>query len=452
MVSSADRPVIVRFAPSPTGKLHVGNVRAALWNWLYARRRGGQFMVRIDDTDQARSTAAYETAIYTDLAWLGLTHDLTARQSARFDLYDEIAAHLREAGLLYACYETAEDLDKKRKLQRARGLPPVYDRAALNLSAEEKAAFEAAGRRPHWRYKLSHTPVTWTDLIRGETVVDTANVSDPVLIREDGQYLYTLPSCIDDIDFGITHVIRGEDHVTNAAVQVEIMETLLKMGRGDGATLPAFAHHSLLIGADGEGLSKRLGSLSIEGLREAGLEPAAITSLLAKLGTADPVVAEADLQVLGDGFDFDKVGRAPARFDEDDLWSLNAKLLHDMPFAAVADRAGDGVDEPLWNAVRANITRVSEARDWHAIVYGTITPVIEDKTFTDVAATCVPGGPLTEDSWSAFIGAVKEKTGAKGKKLFMPLRLALTGKAHGPEMGPLFALIGAEKARIRLQG
>ncbi|MEL6788939.1 MAG: glutamate--tRNA ligase [Pseudomonadota bacterium] len=449
---AADRPVIVRFAPSPTGKLHVGNVRAALWNWLYARKTGGKFMLRIDDTDQARSTAAYEDGIHADLTWLGLTHDLTARQSARFDLYDDIAARLREAGLLYPCYETAEDLDRKRKLQRARGLPPVYDRAALDLTAHDKAKLEAEGRKPHWRYKLSHKPVVWQDLIRGETIVDTANVSDPVLIREDGQYLYTLPSCIDDIDFAITHVIRGEDHVTNAAVQVEIMETLLKMGRGDGASLPAFAHHSLLIGADGEGLSKRLGSLSIEGLREDGLEPAAITSLLAKLGTADPVVADGDLQALANGFEFDKVGRAPARFDADDLWSLNAKLLHEMPFAAVSDRVGAGVDEALWHGVRANIKKISEASDWQQVVYGMIEPVIEDQEFTERAATCVPDGPFTVESWANFISAVKEKTGAKGKKLFMPLRLALTGRSHGPEMGPLFALIGADKARNRLRG
>lgn len=451
--SSIDRPVIVRFAPSPTGKLHVGNVRAALWNWLFARKSGGQFMLRIDDTDQARSTKAFEDGIHADLAWLGLSHDLTARQSARFDLYDEIAQKLRADGLLYPCYETADDLDRKRKLQRARGLPPVYDRAALSLTDAEKQKLEADGRKPHWRYKLSQKPVTWHDLIRGETMVDTANVSDPVLIREDGQYLYTLPSCIDDIDFAITHVIRGEDHVTNAAVQVEIMTTLLSMGRGDGHSLPAFAHHSLLVGADGQGLSKRLGSLSIEGMRAQGLEAAAITSLLAKLGTADPVGAQVNLDHLANEFSFEKVGRAPARFDMEELWALNAKIIHDLPYEAVAEHlSSSGVSQALWNAVRSNITRINEAKDWLDIVNGAIAPVIEDSEFTQLAAACVPNDPLSEESWSEFVSAVKEKTGAKGKKLFMPLRLALTGKTHGPEMGPLLVLIGAERARARLLG
>ncbi len=443
--------VIVRFAPSPTGKLHVGNVRAALWNWLFARNRSGQFMLRIDDTDQARSTAAYEEGIGRDLAWLGLDHDLTASQSSRFDIYDEVADQLREAGLLYACYETAEELDRKRKLQRARGLPPVYDRAGLNHSDADISAFEAEGRKPHWRFKLSQKPVSWNDLIRGETVVDTASVSDPVLIRADGQYLYTLPSCIDDVDFKITHVIRGEDHVTNTAVQVEVIEALSKL-RGT-ASAPQFAHHSLLIGADGEGLSKRLGSLSIEAMREDGIEPAAITSLLAKLGTADPVIPQADISVLADGFDFGKMGRAPARFDMEELLGLNAKLLHEISWGDVAERLQhEGVTESLWNAVRANLTRVSDAVEWKSVVEGSITPVIEDIDFGNAAAGLVPDGPLSEESWSEFVNAVKEKTGAKGKKLFMPLRLALTGKPHGPEMGGLFALIGSDKARARLRG
>jgi len=410
-------------------------------------------MLRIDDTDQARSTKAYEDGIHTDLSWLGLDHDLTAHQSARFDLYDEIADKLRAEGLLYPCYETADDLERKRKLQRARGLPPIYDRAALDLSDDDRKAFEAEGRRPHWRYKLSQQPVVWDDLIRGETIVDTKNVSDPVLIREDGQYLYTLPSCIDDIDFAITHVIRGEDHVTNAAVQVEIMSKLLEMGRGDGHALPAFAHHSLLVGADGQGLSKRIGSLSIEGMRDDAMEPEAITSLLAKLGTADPIVPQTDIMTLAKEFDFEKVGRAPARFDMDELWALNAKLLHDLPFEGVAGRlTGDTVSPDLWDAVRSNIKKVSDVYAWQAIVDKPIDPVIEDAEFTKAASTCVPDGPLDDQSWSAFVALVKDKTGAKGKKLFMPLRLALTGKSHGPEMGALFALIGAERARARLCG
>lgn len=436
---------VVRFAPSPTGKLHVGNVRAALWNWLLARRDGGKFILRIDDTDQERSTKEYEDGIKTDLEWLGLSWNETVSQSDRFDRYDAAKEKLIADGLLYPCYETAEELDRKRKLQRARSLPPVYDRAALTLSDEEKAALEAEGRRPHWRFKLSQTPVTWTDLIRGETTVDTASVSDPVLIREDGMYLYTLPSCVDDIDLEITHVMRGEDHVTNTGVQIEIFKAL-------GGEPPQFAHHSLLVGKDGEGLSKRLGSLSIEAMREDGLEPASITSLLAKLGTADPVVPVGDLQTLADSFDFDRIGRAPARFDMTELEALNGKLLHETDFAAVADRLGAyGVDETLWLAVRGNIVRVSDVEKWAQIVQREIDPVIEDASFTDEAAALVPDN-LDNESWMALASALKEKTGAKGKKLFMPLRLALTGLPHGPEMATLFPLIGAEKARARLKG
>ncbi|MBI1366196.1 MAG: glutamate--tRNA ligase [Alphaproteobacteria bacterium] len=443
--------VTVRFAPSPTGKLHVGNMRAALWNWLYARGRGGKFILRIDDTDEERSTKAYEEGIKRDLEWLGLFWDETFHQSARFPEYDRVADALREQGLLYPCYETAEELERKRRLQRARGLPPVYDRAALQYTESEIEKFRAEGRKAHWRFKLSHKPVEWNDLIRGATSVDTANVSDPVLIREDGMYLYTLPSCIDDIDYGVTHVIRGEDHVTNAAVQIEIMRAYIAI-KGAGA-LPSFAHHSLLIGADGQGLSKRLGSLSIEAMREDGLEAAAITSLLARLGTSEAVTPEPDLAKLAASFDLSKVGRAPARFDMAELEALNAKLLHETAYASVAGRLeAIGVDAALWDAVKGNLLRLNDAAYWRDVARGEIDPVIEDKAFAEAAAGLVPDDPLTEESWAAFADAVSKATGARGKKLYMPLRLALTGVAKGPEMAPLFALMGAEKARARLRG
>lgn len=437
--------VKVRFAPSPTGKIHVGNVRAALWNWLFARKSGGVFVLRIDDTDRERSTTEYEEGIRADLAWLGLNYDETFSQSARFAQYDAARDKLIADGLLYPCYETAEELDRKRKIQRARGLPPVYDRAALSLTDAQKAELEAEGRKAHWRFKLSQSPVKWSDLIRGETTVDTASVSDPVLIREDGMYLYTLPSCVDDMDAKVTHVMRGEDHVTNTGVQVEIIKAL-------GGEPPAFAHHSLLVGADGQGLSKRLGSLSIEAMREDGLEPAAITSLLAKLGTADPVLPQPDLKALAESFDFERVGRAPARFDMAELEALNAKILHETPYAHVADRLKDlRVNEALWEAVKGNITRLSDAAEWVGVVEGEVDPVIENEDFAKAAAELVPDA-LDENSWSTFTNAVKEKTGAKGKNLFMPLRLALTGRQRGPEMAAIFPLIGSEKARARLSG
>ena len=437
--------VTVRFAPSPTGKLHVGNVRAALWNWLLARKMGGKFILRIDDTDLERSTKAYEDGIKSDLRWLGLDYDETTNQSKRFDQYDAARDQLIAAGLLYPCYESGEELDRKRKLQRARSLPPVYDRAALSLSEDDRKALEAEGRKPHWRFKLSQKPVVWTDLIRGETTVDTASVSDPVLIREDGMYLYTLPSCVDDIDLGISHVMRGEDHVTNTGVQIEIFKAL-------NGSAPEFAHHSLLIGADGQGLSKRLGSLSIEAMRDDGLEPGAITSLLAKLGTADPVVPVHSLQTLAQEFDFARVGRAPARFDSQELEALNAKLLHETPYVDVAPRLEAlGVNERIWNAISGNVTRLADVQNWMDVIAGEIDPVIEDAAMLDAASTLVPD-QLDENSWSSFTNAIKERTGAKGKKLFMPLRLALTGRARGPEMAVMLPLIGATKARARLKG
>ncbi|MBY0422573.1 MAG: glutamate--tRNA ligase, partial [Parvularculaceae bacterium] len=430
---------------------HVGNIRAALWNFLFARRQGGVFILRIDDTDRERSTKAFEDGIKRDLAWLGLSWDKTFNQSDRTADYDRVADALRARGLLYPCYETAEELERKRRIQLARKQAPVYDRAALALSADEKRALEAEGRRPHWRFLLSHGAASWDDLIRGSSHVDTASLSDPVLVREDGSYLYTLPSCIDDIDYGVTHVIRGEDHVTNTGVQVEIMRAIVE-ARGAGA-VPAFAHFSLLVGADGSGLSKRLGALSIESMRDDGLEPAALTALLARLGTADPVKPERDLSALAAGFDFARVGRAPARFDEAELKALNAKILHETPYADVASRLAPlGVSEALWTAVRGNVERVADAALWKNVVEGAIDPVIEDKAFAAAAAALVPEAPLGPQSWSAFVAAVKDKTGAKGKALFMPLRLALLGRADGPEMDKIFPLIGAEKARARLEG
>lgn len=443
--------VTVRFAPAPTGKLHVGNVRAALWNWLFARKSSGKFLLRIDDTDRERSTAENEEAIRRDLRWLGLDWDATFKQSERFGEYDAVADGLRKAGLLYACYETAAELERKRRVQRTRGLPPVYDRAGLNYSAAQLAAFKAEGRAPHWRFKLSQTPVAWVDLVRGETTMDTHHLSDPVLIREDGVYLYTLPSCVDDIDYDVTHVVRGEDHATNTAVQIEIMRAIVEL-RGAGR-VPEFAHFSLLADAEGDKLSKRIGSLSVESMRDSGLEPMAILSLLAKLGTSDPVRPERDLLSLAAEFDFAKVSRAPARFDAGELDQLNAKILHATPFAEVAARLeGYGVDEAMWNAVRGNVARLEEAAAWRRIISGPIDPVIEAPDFAAKAAGLVPEGPLNEASWTPFVEAVKRETGARGKALFRPLRLALTGVEHGPEMAPMFALIGAEKARARLKG
>ena len=438
----------LRFAPSPTGRIHVGNVRTALLNWLFAIREGGQVLLRIDDTDLARSTKEFEKGIEDDLTWLGLAWQERANQSHRFDAYEEAAAKLKAAGLLYPAYETEEELDRRRKIAQATGRPPVYDRAALKLSAEDRAKLEAAGRKPHWRFKLSGARKDWVDVVRGPQSIDTASLSDPVLIREDGAFLYTLPSVVDDIDFKITHIVRGEDHVTNSGVQIEIFEAL-------GGAVPAFGHFPLLVGADGGALSKRLGSLSIDELAAEGYEPMAVLSHLAKIGTSDPVEARTSLKQLADEFSFEKIGRAPARFDPDELKRVNAAVLHQLDYAAVKDRLAKleaDKGEAFWNAIRANISLLPEVRQWAHIVEGPIEPFVPDAAFAAAALDVLPRGAYDATTWSAFTNAVKDKTGAKGKALFMPLRQALTGLDHGPEMAALFPLIGEERARKRLSG
>jgi glutamyl-tRNA synthetase len=443
--------VKVRFAPSPTGRLHVGNVRTALMNVLFARKQNGQVLLRIDDTDLERSTQAYEDGIKADLSWLGLDWDETFNQSKRFDLYEAAKDKLIEMGLLYPCYETEDELDRKRKIQRAQGKPPVYDRAALSLTDDEKAKLEAEGRKPHWRFKLSGGRIEWTDLIRGDSHIETSSVSDPILIRADGSYLYTLPSVVDDLDAKITHIIRGEDHVTNSASQIEIFEAL-----GGKGSAPAMGHQPLLIGADGEKLSKRLGSLSIAGLRdEEGYEPLAILSLLAKIGTSDPVDVRDSLDALVEEFSFDKVSRNPARFDQEELTRLNAKLVHAMDYAGVKARLeslGADSGEAFWTAVKPNLSFVKEAIEFASLIEGPVTPVIEDAEFATTAARLLPDGELDETSWSTWTNAIMDETGRKGGALFKPLRLALTGAGRGPEMALLLPLIGAAKAKKRLNG
>ena len=436
--------VKVRFAPSPTGKLHVGNVRTALANWLFARARGGRFVLRIDDTDLERSTKAYEDGIEADLRWLGLTWDEKHNQAARFLSYQQAADRLKADGRLYPAYETAEELEVKRRVALSAHKPPIYDRAALKLSPEERARLEAEGRRPHWRFRLDGKRVRWTDLVRGECEVDTASMSDPVLIREDGLFLYTLPSVVDDIDMAITHVIRGEDHVTNTGAQIEVFEAL-------GAKRPEFAHMPLLVGADGEALSKRLGSLSVEQLRDDGYEPVAVISHLGRIGTSDPLEAATSAEALAEGFDFAKMGRSPARYDVEDLKRLNAQALHAMGYAEAKPRLealGADIGPEFWEAVKANLHLFDGVSAWAHVVRGPVEPLIDDPAFCAAAAEALPENL----DWKAWTDAVKAATGAKGRALFLPLRRALTGLDHGPEMGPLLPLIGRERTLARLRG
>ncbi|MFD2234221.1 glutamate--tRNA ligase [Phaeospirillum tilakii] len=441
--------VTVRFAPSPTGRLHVGNARVALINWLFARRAGGRFLLRLDDTDRERSRPEYAEAIEADLRWLGLDWDLFARQSDRIERYQAAAERLKAAGRLYPCWETAEELEFRRKLALSRGRPPVYDRAALALTPAAIAAFEAEGRRPHWRFRLAPGEVRWDDRVRGPSHGDAAHLSDPVLIRADGSFLYTLPSVVDDLDFAVTDVVRGEDHVTNTVVQIQLFEAL-------GGPVPRFAHLPLLTGADGGELSKRLGSGALDELRGQGVAPLALASLLAQLGTSEAIALKPDLAALAAEFAWDKFGRASPRFDLDALHRLDTRRLHGLAFAEARPRLAElglpDADEAFWLAVRPNLTHAADAREWWAICRAPLAPVIEDAAFTRAAADLLPPEPWDAATWPAWTGAVKQATGRKGRDLFHPLRLALTGRENGPELKTLLPLIGRQRALARLDG
>lgn len=432
-----------RFAPSPTGYLHVGNMRTALVNYLFIRKNNGHFLLRIDDTDTERSRAECEDAIREDMGWLGITWDSYVKQSDRFDRYKLAREKLVASGRLYPCYETAEELDIQRKMLAGRGLPPIYNRASLKLTEEQKKQYDAEGRKPHYRFLLNDEEITWDDLIRGHSHFKATHMSDPVLIREDGVPLYTLASVVDDGEMDITHVIRGEDHVSNTAVQIQIYQAL-------GYKVPTFAHMALLKTKDGE-MSKRLGGNDIRSLRENGILPMAVNSLLARMGTSDAVEAFPDMQPLIDSFDFKKFGRAPANYDVAELEKLNEKLLHQLPFAAVKEKI-PFADEAFWLGVRANLTSLADAKVWWDILHGNIAHTFseEEKTFLQTTAGLLPAEPWNEATYDAWLAAVKPTTSRKGKELFLPIRKALTGLEHGPELKKLLPLLGADKTRKRL--
>ena len=453
--------VTVRFAPSPTGYIHIGNARTALFNWLFAKKHDGRFILRFDDTDAARSRQEYADQIQKDLHWLGVNPDVTVHQSARFDTYDAAVQQLKDKGLLYPCWETPDELERRRKIRLSRRLPPVYGREALKLTADQKEAYAAEGRTPHWRFLLPNfasdpfdtqrTEVHWDDVVRGPQTVDLASMSDPVLVREDGTYLYTLPSVVDDIDLGVTHVIRGDDHVTNTGAQIALF-------RGLGAVPPAFGHHNLLTTASGEGLSKRSGALSIFSLSEDGIEPMAVASLAVLIGTAESVSAVRSMDELTERFDPAATSKSAAKFDPAELLGLNRALIHVAPFEDVKDRldaigiSGEKA-EPFWLAVRGNLERVSEAADWWRIVNDGPLAKTEfaddDRAFLDTAFDNLPPEPWDRMTWKIWTDRLKELTGRKGKTLFLPLRLALTGREHGPELADLLPLLGLEGTSAR---
>jgi len=455
--------VTVRFAPSPTGNIHIGNVRTALFNWLYALKHGGRFILRFDDTDVARSKQEYADQIVTDLDWLGVHPHQVEYQSKRGAAHDAAVEKLKQAGLLYPCYETSEELDRRRKIRLSRKLPPVYGREALKLTDDEKAAFEEQGRKPHWRFLLPNfvsdpfdtqrTEIHWNDVVRGPQTVDLASMSDPVLIREDGSYLYTLPSVVDDIDLGVTHVIRGDDHVTNTGAQIALFRAL-------GAEAPAFGHHNLLTTTTGEGLSKRSGALSIKALHEAGYEPMAVASLAVLIGTSEAVAAAPSLETMAESFEPSSSSKSAAKFDPAELDVLNRQIVHQLPFDAVTARlaaVGIDVDDPraerFWTVIRANVEKVEDAADWWAVV--TKAPATDtalegdDLAYAREAFDLLPAGEIGEATWGEWTSAVKSATGRKGRALFMPLRIALTGRSSGPEIADLLPLLGREEILAR---
>lgn len=432
--------VVTRFAPSPTGRLHVGNIRTALHNFLFARNRGGTFLLRVDDTDAERSTAEFDQALRDDLNWLGLQPDRTVRQSERFALYEREFERLKASGRVYACYETPEELDLRRKVLLGRGLPPVYERKPADAAQPE-------GRPPHWRFRLDHDrPIAWTDLIRGEQKFDPKLLSDPVVRREDGSWLYLLPSVIDDVDLGITHIVRGEDHVSNSAAQIQMFEAL-------GAKPPAFAHEALLVAAEGK-LSKRLGSYGVEQVQQSGLDPMALLSILARIGTSRPVEPFVSMDALAADFDFATFGRAPAHFDPHEVELINARLLHLLDYADVADRLPPGATQADWLLLRPNLERLSDIAGWLAVLHGDVeTPELghDERLLIKEAATTATRLDWSAETWRALTGTLKESTGRKGRELFHPLRLALTGRDSGPEMAGLLDAMGKERAIRRLQ-
>ncbi|MCB5408534.1 glutamate--tRNA ligase [Pseudogemmobacter faecipullorum] len=435
------KPVVTRFAPSPTGYIHVGNLRTALMNYLIARKAGGTFILRLDDTDQERSKQEYIDALQQDLEWLGLTWDRIERQSARYDRYEEAAAQLRANGRFYESFETPAELDLKRKKQLNMGRPPVYDRASLSLTEEQKAAFRAEGRAGYWRFRLNQSRIEWKDGIIGDISIDAASVSDPVLIRADGQVLYTFASSVDDVEMGVTHIVRGADHVTNTATQIQIMEAL-------GGTPPAFAHHSLLSGPKGEELSKRLGALSLRDLRAQGVEPMALLSMMARLGSSKPIELVSNLEELAEGFDIESFGGSATKFDPEDLFPLTRAWVQNMPFSKVQERIEAlGVPaaeaEDFWAVARGNITVLADLEGWWKLFSEGAEPLIEDqdRDFIREAFALLPQGPFTKATWGEWTAAVKAATGRKGKDLFMPLRKALTGRGNGPEMADVMPLL-----------
>ena len=437
----------LRFAPSPTGELHVGNARTALVNFLFAKSNNGILLLRIDDTDKERSEKKFEESIKNDLLWLGIKWDMMDRQSNRFENYTNAIKILEENGRAYRCYETPEELSLRRKSQLMSGRPPVYDRQALNLTEKDHLKFEKMGKKAHWRFKLIHEDVIWNDMIRGECNYNMSSLSDPVIMREDGKPIYTLASVIDDIDHKITHIIRGEDHVTNSAAQIQLFDAL-------GAKPPKLGHLSLLSGSEGEGLSKRIGSLSLGSIKEKNIENISLVSMLSSIGTSQSITHFGNIDSIIEKFDINNFSRNTAKFDINELFQINQKVLQNYDFSEVERKLNimdDNVSEVFWDNVKGNLDTFPEIETWVKVVYGEIIPIIEDERLMNFALNSLPKN-IDELTWREWTKAITDASGIKGKELYLSLRKALTGLASGPELANLLPIIGKQKIISRLNG
>ena len=436
----------VRFAPSPTGYLHIGNFRTALINFLFAKNKNGHFMLRIDDTDDERSLKKYEDAIKEDLSWVGINWDSLEKQSSRLSYYDQALQKLLDKKRAYPCFETAEELSLKRKKQLSSGKPPIYDRSALNLSDSDIADFKAKGRSPHYRFLLDHKDVNWNDLVKGASQYNMSNLSDPVIIREDGRVIYTLASVVDDIDFEVTDILRGEDHMTNSAAQIQLFEAL-------ESSPPNLGHLSLLTDISGAGLSKRLGSISLRDLKDEGFQPMAISSLLSKVGSSDAIEIFRDINQIISDFDISKFGKSKPKFDKNELRGLNSKFFKMLDFSDISNQLKNfnfKISSDFWELVKGNIENLEELELWWNIIYGNIEPKYNDENFLNTALETLPEGNFDKNTWTNWTSILMEETGRKGKELYNPLRMCLTGQNKGPEMATLVFLMGKEKVLERL--
>ena len=430
-----------RFAPSPTGLLHIGNARSAALNWAYIKNKGGKFILRIDDTDKERSKKEYEDYIKKDLSWLGISWDKTFNQSDRQNIYDKRIQELKDKKKIYPCFESSDELALKKKSQLTSGKPPIYDRSSLKLTDKEIKELLKSGKKPHWRFKLDDTKIQWNDFIKGNVAFESKNLSDPVLIREDGSLLYHLPSVIDDIEEEITNIIRGEDHITNTAFHIQIFEAL-------NSKVPLFGHHTFLTDNEGKGFGKRLGSLSIKKIKEDGFENITILNYLMSIGTSINLTQETEIDLLVKNFDISILSSSSPKFSIDILRLLNKNILQKYNFNDVKNKFNDlgvnNVDENFWFFIQNNIDFFYECLEWKDIIFSTNSYDSDNPDLLKEAALLIPNEPFNIDTWDEWTTLIKSKTGLKGKDLFMPLRKALTGKEKGPELKYLLPLLTKE--------